>query len=102
VEALVKTKHHLLVAPSGSLTALPFHLLVTEKPAFMAPTAGGSITTADMATYRDAAWLIRRHAVTVLPSATSLRALRVLVAKDHAATSETTVKHAPLADYRIV
>ena len=33
VEALVKDKRSLLVAPSGALTALPFHLLVTEKPA---------------------------------------------------------------------
>ena len=32
VEALVKDKRSLLVAPSGALTALPFHLLVTEKP----------------------------------------------------------------------
>ena len=33
VEALVKDKRSLLVVPSGALTALPFHLLVTEKPA---------------------------------------------------------------------
>ena len=33
VEALVKDKGHLLVVPSGPLTALPFHLLVTDKPA---------------------------------------------------------------------
>ena len=33
VEALVKDKGHLLIVPSGALTALPFHLLVTDKPA---------------------------------------------------------------------
>ena len=33
VESLVKDKAHLLVVPSGPLTALPFHLLVTDKPA---------------------------------------------------------------------
>ena len=33
VEALIKDKSSLLVVPSGALTALPFHLLVTEKPA---------------------------------------------------------------------
>ena len=33
VEGLVKDKRSLLVAPSGALTALPFHLLVTERPA---------------------------------------------------------------------
>ncbi len=33
VEALIRDKRHLIVVPSGALTALPFHLLVTEKPA---------------------------------------------------------------------
>ena len=37
VEALIKDKRHLLVVPSGALTALPFHLLVTEKPAVAVP-----------------------------------------------------------------
>ena len=32
IEALVKDKRQLLVVPSGPLTALPFHLLVTDKP----------------------------------------------------------------------
>jgi CHAT domain-containing protein/Tfp pilus assembly protein PilF len=62
VEDLIKGKH-LLVVPSGSLTSLPFQVLVTEKP-----------TRAD--SYADAAWLARRHAITVLPSAASLKALR--------------------------
>ena len=30
-------KRHLIVVPSGALTALPFHLLVTEKPAVAVP-----------------------------------------------------------------
>jgi hypothetical protein len=33
VEQLVKDKRSLIVVPSGALTALPFHLLVTERPA---------------------------------------------------------------------
>ena len=37
VEALIKDKRHLIVVPSGALTALPFHLLVTEKPAVAMP-----------------------------------------------------------------
>src|SRR5262249_43373753 len=37
VEALVKDKPHLIVVPSGVLTALPFHLLVTEKPTAPVP-----------------------------------------------------------------
>ncbi|MFY9625948.1 MAG: CHAT domain-containing tetratricopeptide repeat protein [Rhodoplanes sp.] len=70
VEGLIKDKRHLLIVPSGPLTALPFHLLVTEPPS----AAAGSEPDADR--YRKAAWLIRRHAVTVLPSVASLRALR--------------------------
>ena len=42
VDALVKDKGHLLVAPSGVLTALPFHLLVTEKPATLGPAGQDS------------------------------------------------------------
>src|SRR5205085_5454 len=47
VEALVKDKRHLIIVPSGALTALPFHLLVTEKPAVSTPTANGTFTQAD-------------------------------------------------------
>ena len=65
----IKEKRHLIVVPSGPLTALPFHLLVTEKPAKAAP--------GDLAAYRDAAWLLKRDAVSVLPSVASLKALRV-------------------------
>lgn len=71
VEDQIRDKRHLLVVPSGPLTALPFHLLVTEPPA-----AGAEQGRSDAARYRAAAWLIRRHAVTVLPSVASLRALR--------------------------
>jgi CHAT domain-containing protein/Tfp pilus assembly protein PilF len=62
VEDLIKDKH-LLVVPSGALMSLPFQVLVTEKP-----TGTGS--------YADATWLTRHHAITVLPSAASLKALR--------------------------
>jgi CHAT domain-containing protein len=79
VEALIKDKSHLLVVPSGALTALPFHLLVTEKPAAAVPHVE---TLRDLATYRDAAWLLKRHAISVLPSVTSLNALRVFAHKD--------------------
>ena len=76
VDALVKDKGHLLVAPSGVLTALPFHLLVTEKPATSAPQGRTLTATEDAARYRDAAWLIKRQAVSTLPSVSSLQALR--------------------------
>ena len=76
VEALTKDKRSVLVAPSGALTALPFHLLVTEKPPAAIPdTIEG---------YREAAWLLRRQAVSVLPSVSSLKALRGFARRDQA------------------
>jgi tetratricopeptide (TPR) repeat protein len=76
VEPLIKDKRHLIMVPSGALTALPFHLLVTEKPAPAAPD--------DLAAYRNAQWLLKRYAISVLPSVTSLKALRVFARKDEA------------------
>ncbi len=61
VEDLIKGKSLLLV-PSGPLTQLPFQVLVTQPP------ASGD--------YKSAAWLIRDHAITVLPAVSSLKALR--------------------------
>jgi CHAT domain-containing protein/Tfp pilus assembly protein PilF len=77
VDGLVRDKGHLLVAPSGVLTALPFHLLVTEKPA-TSPQGRNRTAAEDAARHRDAAWLIKRQAVSVLPSVASLQALRSL------------------------
>jgi CHAT domain-containing protein/Tfp pilus assembly protein PilF len=76
VEGLMKDKRSLLVAPSGALTALPFHLLVTEKPPAAIPET--------MAGYRDAAWLLRRQAVSVLPSVSSLKVQRGLAHREEA------------------
>ena len=74
IEAIVKDKRSLLVAPSGALTALPFHLLVTEKPAAAIPEK--------LEGYREAAWLLKRQAVSVLPSVASLKALRGFARRD--------------------
>ena len=63
VEDLIKGKH-LLIVPSGPLTQLPLQVLVT------APPANGDD--------KSPAWLIRDHAITVLPAASSLKALRGL------------------------
>ena len=52
----------MLVVPSGALTTLPFQVLVTEAP-----------KSKDLAGAR---WLIRDHAITVLPAVASLKALR--------------------------
>jgi CHAT domain-containing protein len=80
-EGLVRDKRSLIVVPSGALTALPFHLLVTERPAAPIPET--------FAGYRDAAWLIKRQAVSVLPSVTSLKALRAFARNDHGARPMT-------------
>jgi len=71
--------------PSGPLTALPFHLLVTEKPTVALPQDRSQRASAEAERYRDAAWLIRKHAVTVLPSVASLRALRTQTGTGEAA-----------------
>jgi hypothetical protein len=73
VEQLVKDKRGVLVVPSGALTSL---LLVTEKPAAAIP---GKIED-----YRDAAWLLKRQAISVLPSVASLKALRRFARKKQA------------------
>jgi CHAT domain-containing protein/tetratricopeptide (TPR) repeat protein len=75
-EGLIKDKQRLIIVPTGALTALPFHLLVTEQPVLAAPQIGDQLTAETFATYREAAWLIKRHAVTVLPSIAGLKALR--------------------------
>jgi CHAT domain-containing protein len=76
VEEVTKDASHLLVVGSGPLTSLPFHLLVTEKP----PTATPQLK--DIGSYRDAAWLIKRQAVSLLPALASLKALRQVARRD--------------------
>lgn len=73
VEGLIKDKKHLVVVPAGPLTALPFDVLATEKPAARVTRIG------DIARYRDIAWLVKRQALTTLPSITSLKVLRAIV-----------------------
>ena len=71
VRDLIKDKH-LLIVPSGPLTKLPLHVLVTQEP-----EAGSD--------FRLVAWIARENAVTVLPAVSTLKALR-RVAKPSAAT----------------
>jgi CHAT domain-containing protein len=68
-------KRHLLVVPTGPLTSLPLQVLLTAPPAPM-----GSPSDA----FREAPWLIKSHALSVLPSVPSLRALRKLGARGNA------------------
>jgi len=66
VEDLIKGKD-LLVVPSGSLTQLPFQVLVTEKPEKDSLSADA---------FTKASWLTKKHAISVLPSVASLASLR--------------------------
>jgi CHAT domain-containing protein len=65
-EELIKDKH-LLIVPSGSLTSLPFQVLITDTPGDAAPAKE---------VYREAKWLISRQPITILPSISSLKSLR--------------------------
>jgi CHAT domain-containing protein/tetratricopeptide (TPR) repeat protein len=64
-------KRHLLLVPTGALTSLPFQVLLTD-----APRPGLS----ERDSLRTAPWLIRRHALSVLPSVQSLSSLRKFAA----------------------
>jgi CHAT domain-containing protein/Tfp pilus assembly protein PilF len=81
VEKEIRDKRNLMVVPTGALTALPFHLLVTETPPAAIPER--------IEGYRDAAWLAKRQAVSVLPSVGSLKALRAFARNDHGARPMT-------------
>jgi tetratricopeptide (TPR) repeat protein/CHAT domain-containing protein len=72
----------LIIVPSGPLTSLPFHALVTAgevpPPAPQAGAAAGKPKLATLEDYRSAAWLALQQPITVLPSVGSLQALRKL------------------------
>lgn len=69
----------LIIVPSGSLTSLPFHVLVTEpldaSDAIAPQPPGLAAPTPD---YRKAAWLALKHPIALLPSVGSLQVLRKL------------------------
>ena len=71
VEDAIKGKHLLIVA-SGALTQLPFQVLIVHKP------------QPEPKALQRAAWLVRSHPLTVLPSVSSLKALRQLAKESHA------------------
>ena len=90
IEDIIQGKH-LLIVPSGTLTSLPFSVLVAEQPK--------SANIAKLIDYRDVAWLGARQPITVLPSVSSLKVLR-----DYAKASRATKPFAgfgnPLLDGR--
>jgi CHAT domain-containing protein len=67
VDERIKTKRHFNIVPVGELTALPFHLLVAKPP---------EKSSSQEEEFRAASWIIRDHAIAVLPSISSLVALR--------------------------
>jgi CHAT domain-containing protein len=67
IAAAIDRKTHLLVVSSGALTSLPLHLLVTTRP------VGAKPSWRSFAPYRSAAWLMRKHALTTLPSVSGLK-----------------------------
>ena len=60
-------KQHVILVTTGALSSLPFHVLVTGLPR-------PELSYAEA--LKDARWLIRDHALSVLPSVQSLSALR--------------------------
>ena len=68
VASVFAGKQHLIVVPTGPLTSIPFQVLITASPGLQAGVDA----------LRDAAWLIKSHALSVLPSVQSLNALRKL------------------------
>ena len=76
---------HLIVVPDESLHALPFSLLVTEKgsPAYnRVRFSGENNPTVLYTSYAELAWLAKRVAISILPTASILPVVRS--APDHA------------------
>jgi CHAT domain-containing protein/tetratricopeptide (TPR) repeat protein len=71
VEDLIKDKHLLI----RELTQLPFHALVTKPP---------DPATTGAEAFRRAAWLAKNSGITILPSVSSLKALREYARTSHA------------------
>jgi CHAT domain-containing protein/Flp pilus assembly protein TadD len=74
-EEIIGDARHVIVVPDGALQSLPLGVLVTERPA---------VPPADFAGYRDVKWLARKYALSVLPSVSSLKALRRFASAAHA------------------
>jgi CHAT domain-containing protein len=68
VAPVLTGKRHLIVVPTGPLTSVPFQVLITAPPGMQSGSEA----------LREAAWLIKSHALSVLPSVQSMQALRRL------------------------
>lgn len=78
VASALQAATHLIVVPAGPLLSLPLGLLVTQ------PTAAPA-GAPDQADYRPVPFLGRRLPISVLPSTASLRSLRAVAGRSHAA-----------------
>jgi CHAT domain-containing protein/tetratricopeptide (TPR) repeat protein len=67
IEGMIEN-HDLLIVPSGPLMQLPFEVLVTERP---------DEKLGHFEAYKTASWLGQQKAITILPSAGSLKALNM-------------------------
>ena len=82
-EDLIRGKKLIVVQTTnrgtGSLSSIPPHVLVTQAPEHMAEKDGALTAIARSAQdFRETAWLTRSHAISVLPSVASIKALRSL------------------------
>ena len=66
-EPLLEGARHVFVVPDAGLQSLPLGVLVTAAP---------KDEVTDLAGYGEVPWLAKKYAMTVLPSVSSLRALR--------------------------
>ncbi len=73
LEDVIGSKKHLIIIASDALTGLPFQVLITDPPTSGAP--------GESQIYREASWLIKKYALTTLPSIASLKALRQFAGK---------------------
>ncbi len=73
VQAGWKDARNLIVVAQGPLGLLPFSLLPTEPVSLPVSGVGNGLL---FAKYRDIPWLARSHAVAILPSVSTLKALR--------------------------
>jgi len=67
VAPFLKGVRHVFIVPDGALTGLPLGVLVTERT---------EVDDSDPASYRRVPWLARKYAMSILPSVSSLKALR--------------------------
>lgn len=82
IQSVIASKPNWIVVPAGPLTSLPPGLLLTASP------EGDAGNDFDPASLRRAPWLVRSKAVTLLPSISSLRTVRQILAKGRKSASE--------------